>query len=476
MLYSKDGFVFLHSNCSTLLDLLTAALSEKLRPVKASDIEKVLAKRRPEIRSLGMQNLNAPGRSAPEGKIHFARDATYTLSPVRDAMFGFRHAFAVERGKAGAKSKPFGCSTTKRKVWGTWVDDSKAFTAECDRLASDLLSRDPGKRAWVLAAPVPTPSADIEPIAFYADYNIYRKGTVWIEDDAGNFSADWTCYFVPPAGIRFEVANDEGQLSVFDLALGRDGEKIALEYRNPAHGRRLKLCDDSGELEHRRSRDLVEALAAEEAFTVVFTQGLSYRSGGFWKNTGLEEVFTKVRTDMSWAGIDIRKESLAKGRRDTIGDGILRFLRKERWPQLVVCDDGSNEIADYLVVGKGRVALVHAKFSGRAEAGLRVDDVQVVLAQCLKNLQFFQWAVLEPHTERLATKVLRGFRPTGSIPTLIRETYENQRTVRECWVVQPGISASGLAKAPRNKIHALLNHADSACLPSNVEFHFFCNH
>lgn len=69
-----------------------------------------------EIRSLGMQNLNAPGRTVPEGKTHFARDATYTLSPTRDALFGFRYAFAVERDGSGRRPKPFGCSTSKRKV------------------------------------------------------------------------------------------------------------------------------------------------------------------------------------------------------------------------------------------------------------------------------------------------------------------------------------------------------------------------
>lgn len=186
-------------------------------------------------------------------------------------------------------------------------------------------------------------------------------------------------------------------------------------------------------------------------------------------------MFSKVRTDISWKGIDITKESFIAGRKDTIGDAILRYLKAKGRPGVVICDDGSNEVADYLVVGDGRVVLIHAKFSEKSAVGLRVDDVQVVLAQCLKNLQFFQWAALEPYVGRLLGKVQRKFQFTGKAEDLLRESYENQRTKRECWVVQPGMSAARPTADQKNKIHALLNHAESACLPSNVDFHFFCS-
>jgi hypothetical protein len=475
VLYRKRNLVFIHSNCRALLDLLTSGFSEQLDRVRAGEVEKVLALRRPEIRSLGMQNLTAPGRSAPESKVYFARDAAYTLSPVRDGMFGFRHAFAVEPATGGKKSKPFGCSTRKRKIWGTWVQDTDAFMAECDRLAADLTARAPGKPWSVLAAPLANPPAGVVPIAFYADYSIDRKGMVWLEGDDGEFSANWTCYFSKAGTVRFEVTKDARTVSSFELRIDRDGAKVSLAYLEGASQRRVKLCDEAGELEHRRVRDLVEMLNHEEAFTLVFTKGVSYRVGEFWRNTGLDEVFGRVRTDMNWADIDITKESLVAGRRDTIGDAILRYLRAEGWPEVVICDDGSNEIADYIALGKSRVALIHAKFSCKRAVGLRVDDVQVILAQCLKNLQFFQWTALEPHVGRLLGKVRPEFQPSARVEDLLAEVYENQRTRRECWIVQPGISAARLAADRRNKIHSLLNHAESACLTGNVEFHFFCS-
>jgi hypothetical protein len=474
MLYQSGPYMFVHSNCSALLEALVGAFSEALDRVKAGDIEKLLAQRRVEIRALGMQNLNAPGRTAPEGKTHFARDATYTLSPSTDSMYAFKYGFAVERRAGSKRAKPFGCSTTKRKVWGTWVDDADAFVAECDRLSSDLQRPDPGKRNWVLATRVAKPPSGISPIGFYADYSVHRKGMLWL--DAGKeWSADWTCYLNGAGMAQFEVTKMDGSLVTFELAIERKPGALILAYPSGAEPRKVKVCDDSGDLERRQSHDLVRFLNDEEAFTVVFTRGLSYREGEYWKNGGLADVFSKLRTSINWDGIDISAESLSPGRTDTIGDGILRHLRAAGWPEVVMCDDGANEVADYVVIGKERIALIHAKYSSEATPGLRVGDLQEVLAQCLKNLQFFQWPVIESHAKRLGGEIQSGFKATTDVQQVLRAAYENQRSKKECWVVQPGISATKLSAAPSNKIHSLLNYAESACLPGNVEFHFYCS-
>jgi len=476
LLYQNRRFLFLHSNCRSLLDVLVAWLEKTLTLVPGGDIEKVLMRRKAEIRSLGMQNLNAPGWGAPEGKIYFARDAAHTLSPTGDSMFGFRHAFAVERGPGQAKARPFGCSTTKRKVWGTWVEDSDSFVVECERVSADLIARAGGSRSWVLAEPIAKPPAGIRPIAFYADYSLPRQGMVWLETGpGGTFSPDWICYLGPNDTARFEITANDGAVFTTDLELDTANSGVRVRYHGAAAPLSAKVCDDSGELEHRRSRDLVDLLNKGEGFTVVFTHSLAYRSGQFWKNTGLAGQFAGARTDISWKGVDIRRESLSEGRTDTIGDAVLDYLRGQGWPRAVFCDDGSNEIADYLVVGERRYVLIHAKFSKQAQTGLRVQDVQEVLAQCLKNLRFYQWPALEAHVERLETRVVPGLAPAGDVRDLLRSICEDQRTRRECWVVQPGVSERGLANSKGNKIHALLNHALSACLPNNVEFHFFCS-
>jgi hypothetical protein len=298
---------------------------------------------------------------------------------------------------------------------------------------------------------------------------------LWIETDDGEFSADWTCYLSPAGTVQFEFPPDRSVTTTFELDLNRDDRKIRVSYRQNALPRKVKISDDSGALEHRRARDLVDLLNDEEAFTVVFGRGISYRVGEFWKNTGLGEVFTRGRVDISWRGINITKESLVKGANDTIGDAVLQFLTAERWPQVVICDAGANEVADFLAVGNGRVALIHAKYSSSSKTGLRAEDVQVVIAQSLKNLQYFQWTALKPHLGRLKSKVVRKARSVRSVESVLQSTWEHQRTLRECWIVQPGISLARLAKDPDNKIHSLLNHAESSCLPSNVEFHFFCS-
>src|SRR5690349_18192750 len=124
---------------------------------------------------------------------------------------------------------------------------------------------------------------------------------LWLE--AGTeWSADWTCYLNGAGSAQFDVVKMDGSVITFDVGIDRTSDALSLAYRPGATPRKVKVCDDSGDLDRRQSHDLVELLNEEEAFTVVFTRGLSYREGEYWKNGGLAEVFSKVRTDIDFKG------------------------------------------------------------------------------------------------------------------------------------------------------------------------------
>jgi superfamily II DNA or RNA helicase len=61
-------------------------------------------------------------------------------------------------------------------------------------------------------------------------------------------------------------------------------------------------------------------------------------------------------------------------------------LAKRRW---IICNDGSGEFADYVVVEKGRrsahISLWHAKYAHGAAPSVRVLDLQEVIAQAIKS-------------------------------------------------------------------------------------------
>lgn len=132
--------------------------------------------------------------------------------------------------------------------------------------------------------------------------------------------------------------------------------------------------------------------------------------------TGWEWVdFTTPRT------VDVTKEKpILRGRTDRratdlsrigdVGDDSLFSWTYDRWgngrPGLLLCDDGSGEIADFLHLapldndGESLLTFIHAKGSKSEDSNRRlsVSEYEVVVAQAIKNL-----AYAEP--EAIATKL-----------------------------------------------------------------------
>lgn len=116
-----------------------------------------------------------------------------------------------------------------------------------------------------------------------------------------------------------------------------------------------------------------------------------------------------------------------------MGDDSLFSWAYDRWgegrPGLLLCDDGSGEIADFLHLapldddGESLLTFIHAKGgkSGDSDRGLSVSEYEVVIAQAIKNL-----AYAEP--EAIAAK--------------LRALSANARVWNE---EDPGLDASGFA-------------------------------
>jgi hypothetical protein len=85
---------------------------------------------------------------------------------------------------------------------------------------------------------------------------------------------------------------------------------------------------------------------------------------------------------------------------------------RHRW---ILCNDGSGELADYLVleIGRGRVwlDLWHAKFAG-GMPGVRVTDLQEVVAQAIKSRR---WITDVSIWEQLGARLNGRARPVLSV-------------------------------------------------------------
>ena len=149
--------------------------------------------------------------------------------------------------------------------------------------------------------------------------------------------------------------------------------------------------------------------------------------------------------------VDIRKE-----RRDPAPGLIsihtyLRARLSREKHAVVVYDDGSGEVADFVAIDDDpkaiRITLYHAKGSRTSVPGERVDDVYEVCGQAVKSLHWT--ASPSKLLERLMTRVAAqpGARlVAGTQATLkrLRDAASGRRVLYHMVVVQPGISRAAL--------------------------------
>jgi hypothetical protein len=130
-------------------------------------------------------------------------------------------------------------------------------------------------------------------------------------------------------------------------------------------------------------------------------------------------------TPEDWTGVDITAETVATATKRGRGEksihehleGLLvnRPRRGEgRW---ILKNDGSGEIADYLVIegietGEVQLGLWHAKASAGPTPSVRIKDFQELVAQALRSRRWLTSTLLWPE---IAARLLRGASPAATL-------------------------------------------------------------
>ncbi len=471
IIYVHKEHIFAHSNCPVLLDCVNSFFHEnKFETIDSRNLLNLINQKDLQFRTLGIQNIFSAGGLAPEGKSYYGRDTKYSLSPTYDGGFGFSYCFASEQVDK-RRTKPFGCSIKKNKIWQTWVSDLDEFTKAC-REIDDLLdaeSKEPTLSA--LVRPLQEPPKTLRVVGFYLDFNVYQKGMIALSFDSRPFDLGWDAYLSEsePDKVDF-ISHSTGILH--SVKISQDGESWSFSLVDDG-SIDLKFCEDEGNIERGKTRDIVDYLNENENFTLLFEDGVGYRDGLYWEDNRMKMPFVKSATPISWKGTVITRESKKKGRYHTIAHAIEGHYAKAL---IGINDDGANEAADFIIVEENRFMLIHSKHSKKRKKDLRVEDLQVVCAQVLKNLRFFVPEAVDTKLESWSKKQFTSKK--ADLPKLrstILGYLRNPQVRKECWIVQPGISKKALENDPKNKIHVLLNHVDSVCSSQNINFQLVCN-
>ena len=184
--------------------------------------------------------------------------------------------------------------------------------------------------------------------------------------------------------------------------------------------------------------------------------------------------------DWAGAGVNIfaetRVTAISSAQGISIHEGLEQYLlaqpQTERW-RWVLCNDGSGEIADYIVIeytpGRPvRLSLWHAKAAG-GSPGLRVNDFQVVVAQALRSRSRYNdpslWDDLRERVmgrQSPRATVVPGSASTSRLLVHLGENLRRGRVSLRSWqrarplvhgeigIVQPGLSRADLVAAPAN--------------------------
>lgn len=217
------------------------------------------------------------------------------------------------------------------------------------------------------------------------------------------------------------------------------------------------------------------------------------------------DVRSILTHDWVAAGVDIKAETRAKAAEHGVGISIheelenyLRAQPRQEQFRWIICNDGSGEIADYIVIEwtRGRpvrLSLWHAKYAGGAP-GLRVEDFQIVIAQALRSRSRFNDPAL---WDDLRKRVMRRVRPHATVIVgsdsvrrllvLLNEGPLGRRPRAKSWpvtlpavhgeiaIVQPGLSLNRFLRFPAaatgttaNSLHQLFGVlADTVAVTGN---------
>jgi hypothetical protein len=484
--YKSEQYLFIHSQCDAVINIGIEAIEilkeagAKIQKIGNNRMHKILNYSDIQFRTLGIQNIFNSGGTAAEAKVYFSRNAKYSLTPSFDAGYGFSYCLGAITEKDDLI--PFGCSAKKSKVWGTWVENIDEFIDNCDNL-KDILNSTKDNKSKVDLLVAPKSISDIskhEVFDVYMDYNIARKGFIAIVYEDIQY-LDWSCYIDDTQSntICFIAKNSSSSISFqLSFSFNTTSQIFDFSYLGGATAF-IQVLKDNEKNERRTKVDLVEYLNKQNNFTIILSKGLAYRNGAFWEDNRLKRQYLKSEIE-NWSTVDITKEDKATKERGKTN--ILTFLENKYLAdpntEMLINDNGANEVADLIWITNKSIVLIHAKYSKEKKTGLRVDDLQVVTSQAIKNLKHF---IAESYSSEMLERLYQNdknkkCKDLDEFKKKYLDAIRDYDIRNATWIVQPGISKSKLEKSTNsnNKIHSLLNFVDSICISNAIEFKFIC--
>lgn len=459
----SEGLVFV---CTTrrenaVYDALIDSVTKDARRLAPNEVNRVLrGVDKQELFSLGMRNrAGVGGHGAESYRILSGRSADKAIRAGDATLYDQGHAFC--RGVENGQDITIGFSSGS-KIWTNRWDQIPALLSWFRALAKkihDSKARPVGSMFDKLAAAARVTELPHRIIAVDLPVEAYGKGTSLVR--AGS-KQSWL--------VDCEIeTTSQTQTGATLLLRGADLE-IALGYdlRARPHLRALDSVGSSATIADATGRHDEPLLAfLNEHPPTLYLEDLSVVAGDTRSVApAIDGSIIEAQIEgVDWeaAGVDPCLEKPPKRGTKKRKKSLFEYV-EERAEQeaasVVFADDGSNEIADYVVVHEEtkriRVQLVHCKAAASAKVPAdRVGDLYEVVGQAVKCRRWLDARRMLKQVRHRAANAKGSRFLRGDLPTLNTLLADVTRLVFEVVIVQPALNTH-----PKPTVMDLLHAAD----------------
>lgn len=443
----ERGLLFISSTSdATNRQLIEAVHAEGLAIVDPQAIIAVLEARDVQSYfSVGMRSARAPGQTQPAYKQLAGRGIEGAVTATDSRAFGLGHAIATYEGADGS-IHGIGVSIRKGKVWEMGGGGLLEYREWCGFIGSALAGGSTTGRVprMNLLAPERLDTFPAHPLGLVWHERLLNMGAELLIDgrSVSIVSIDSNLHREDDHALLVHLVSDLGA----DIGAVRLLSTGAVE----AVGDPIEVHSGTNRFDPMALDGLLQDLPP----TIYFGDGSSVRGQDVFRGIqSIEPLLPQQTIAHDWSGVDIRHESkLAAEGTVNIHDHIQRILL-EAPDAIVIKDDASNEIADFVVLRQvdaqsWAIEFHHCKASGGAVRA-RVEDLYEVCGQAIKSVRWAQtsqiFAELERRLrERASTSIVSNQSVEETAALLLRLQQDMPRTFFTAFVIQPGLPVSSI--------------------------------
>jgi superfamily II DNA or RNA helicase len=463
----QNSLLFINASHSSesMYGALASQVAHELKPVPTSLVKRVLKDLvNQKAFSVGMRNILANATESYRTMSGPRADGKVTASDGR--LYRLGHAFTSGETADGQKST-IGYST-RSKVWGTEHLQIPGLAEWCRKIGAKIRS----------TGPVVTNSG----------LDNLSTGEVVTSLPIDIVFAQWDGeVYDPNSQVHLRYTNADGDqqrvhVSDAEIVVDRNSssaEKIVFLVHAPGKSWRcgftlteLFASDDDVQVEIGPTRTDFASFLNEHPVNFFTASGHFLFSNEIHKpSTHFEPINPQQIVTRDWRadGTNIELE-VSVGDSTSIHEATEAIARAEA-PELLICDHGTNEIADFISLSRRdrtlRVQLFHCKKSSEAKPGARVKDIYEVMGQGQKSVL---WRDLDRIVRRLRARPGATY-VVGTPQTLVDlgKAGKSMFFEMEVVVVQPGISKAALHQSHQEMLGATNDYiVNGGCLPLRV--------